>query len=566
MRIRNKLLVAFMFIVLLVSTIYTIYMYYKETNYVKDTVVKALMQTETQATSYLNYKLYYIDRIIDSFVSNERINEILSKEFNSEELNVRLKSQKEVAFELLRLGKSAEIESLNIYSTEEYLIGHQSQSVRTFEQHLTEDLQKYYLEQEERILWRIEPSNNNVIGSIWINDKDNYQKRIALLELTIDIEGIKNLININTLYSHAASFIVSKNNDILIASSNDTNTQIIEKLLLENKGSITSGNYSVSGKDYMVSVNEKINNGWRLVTIVDYKSDLKITNGAYRDLIIVAVMCILIAYILSIIISNKITYPIKELSKEMIKISKGNMKAKLYIKTDDEIGLLINQYNDMVENLEQLVKERFENGLEARKQEVLALEAQINPHFLYNILDSINWYAIKNELPVISETVTDLARFYKLSLNNGNDTLTLEEEMKYLTVYLRLMNLRYLSQFKIQMNIDSDLNEFKLKKLLLQPILENAIVHGILSGEQENGEVIISVTKYGQMVRISISDNGKGMTSEEQNLVMMKSEKGGYGMYNVKERLRMYYRDEAKIWFVSQLGHGTTFYLDLPRE
>ena len=568
MKIKNKLLGSYIIIILFVITFYSYYIYYKEKHFITETMIKTVEQSEMQVTSYLNYKLYYIDRIIDTFVSNDSINGILKRQYKGENMNLRLRSQREVSYELIKLSKSTEIDAIHIYCLNDFLIGHQSQFVRSFEKHLSEAQRQKLMEQSKRINWKIDQKQGKVVGTLWIMDNNNYQRKVALLELVVKTDEIEQLIDISNIYNEGASFILNDEGEILIESlkGNSNKSELFRNLLLDTyKEDETEGVFLTKDKRYIIGINKKLHNGWKMITFIDYKSAMKHSySNVYLELLMVIVSSALFAYLLAFLMANKITRPIVQISKQMKKITKGNLNAKLNIIMDDEIGLLIKNYNNMVENLDKLVQERFNNGLEARKQELMALEAQINPHFLYNTLDSINWYAIKSNLPVISEMVKDLAKFYRLSLNNGNFTISIGEEIQYLQVYLKLMNLRYNNLFDVNFEIDEALQDFRIIKLIFQPILENAIVHGILSSEQEKGLIKIAASKKDESIIFSISDNGKGMTLEEQERVMKKSETGGYGMFNVKERLNVYYQNKASIYFESQIDVGTTFYIQIP--
>ena len=217
----------------------------------------------------------------------------------------------------------------------------------------------------------------------------------------------------------------------------------------------------------------------------------------------------------------------------------------------------------MVQQQKMLMEEKYRLGESAKMAELRALQSQINPHFLYNTLDLVKWMAIKGDISEVEVTIKALADFYKCSLNQGKDVVTVAEELRHVRLYHQIQNLRFKQKIMLSIDVPEAFLCCKIPKITFQPLVENAILHGILGKESKSGQIRITGCQNGNEILFCIQDNGIGMLPEERD-AMLSSEGHGYGIRNIVERLRLFYGDAFQFVCHSELGLGTRVELHIP--
>lgn len=218
-----------------------------------------------------------------------------------------------------------------------------------------------------------------------------------------------------------------------------------------------------------------------------------------------------------------------------------------------------NVYN-MIQKVKNLMEESYQAKIREREAQLNALQAQINPHFLYNTLDSINWMAIKIDSKEISFMVNSLAKYFRLSLSKGKDIVSIKDELELINVYLTIQQVRYKGAIQFEFRVEESVGNYNIHKLTLQPIIENAIIHGIQKNKNRSGIIVIEAKKIDQDIIFTISDNGVGMNDEYIDKVLSNipnGKEGSYGLYNVNERIKLYFGDEYGISIYSEELVGT---------
>ena len=235
----------------------------------------------------------------------------------------------------------------------------------------------------------------------------------------------------------------------------------------------------------------------------------------------------------------------------------------------DEFSLLVNSYNKMTLEISSLIRKNVENEKSKRDAQIRALKSQINPHFLYNTLDSIIWMIRSEEYDGAGEMVSLLAKFFRISLSQGKDMITLEKELEHASSYLAIQNIRFKDKFEFHVDADPELLKYFCPKLSIQPLLENAIYHG-MDGMYEDGEIEIRIYEKNGDIKIDVSDNGPGMTQEKIDYIMhnkvVSSKRGsGIGVCNVNERIQLIYGKNYGITISSELDEGTVATITIPK-
>lgn len=259
-------------------------------------------------------------------------------------------------------------------------------------------------------------------------------------------------------------------------------------------------------------------------------------------------------------LTRSVTNRIQLVKNQMMQVQQGIIrKIDMEQNYADEIGQLIVRYNEMVDKVEELMKEQYALGQEKTGAELKALQSQINPHFLYNTLDMINWMAQKNETDNIRNVVQAMSRFYRLTLSKGHDIVTIADEVGMCDAYMEIQKRRY--KGRIHYEVEDDILGYLIPKITLQPFLENAIIHGINEKEDARGMVVLNGWMEDGRITLSVTDDGTGMTKDNRK----KSSSGShYGMENIARRLKLFYGEEIPVLVESSLGVGTCIIINIP--
>ena len=270
--------------------------------------------------------------------------------------------------------------------------------------------------------------------------------------------------------------------------------------------------------------------------------------------------------ILSMLLTRSVVRPLHELITNIDQIKIGSMSVNAVNESQDEIGHLFRSFKSMMDRLNDMIEEVYQSKILQQEYEMKALQAQINPHFLYNSLSLINWKAILAEQTEISEMAQLLSTFYRTTLNRGKNITTVKGEWDNTCSYVKIQQMLHSGKFETTLEIEEDMMQCEILNLLLQPVVENAIVHGLdhkitegtkkleIFGRKEHGELVFTVC-----------DNGCGMSEEiKQNLLTMESK--GYGVQNVHHRIQLYYGTQYGLKYESKKNEGTRVTITIPER
>ncbi|MDD6811150.1 MAG: sensor histidine kinase [Lachnospiraceae bacterium] len=289
-------------------------------------------------------------------------------------------------------------------------------------------------------------------------------------------------------------------------------------------------------------------------------------------LLFLIVTCIVLA---TVVLSDSITKPIRELCGVTRQISEGNFSARTEVKTGDEVSQLSDSINEMSEHLEIMVHQIKEDERKMRYAELRLLQEQINPHFLYNTLDTIIWLIEGNLSEQAVDMVMSLSSFFRLSLSDGKEFITIQDEECHIRSYLEIQQVRYHDILDYEIIMDEQIYPYKILKLTLQPLVENALYHGI-KYKRAKGKITVRGSflpeENGRKILLTVTDNGVGMEQEELERLQKeitrpcKETESGFGLANVNERIRMNFGMEYGMNIQSKKGEGTSVQVIIPAQ
>ena len=416
------------------------------------------------------------------------------------------------------------------------------------------------LKDDVRIQWKVDRTRGEVVAVRMIYAQ---QKLNAVLCISLDYDKIFQPLT-NILTDENGGIVADQDGNVLynktglkelkLSDDNKKDTsQTVDKLLSKISQTCTW------------TQTESEENDW---VFYFYKSQDAISGSVRRILleeIPLIIACGFIILFLGLSFSRIFTRKIEELTKNMDQVNHGSREVTVSSDSEDEVGILINSFHNMMDEINRLIDEVYVNKIALKEYELKALQAQINPHFLYNTLSMMNWMAIRSNQMEISKVTLALSTFYRTALSKGEDVVTVENCIQNMQAYLEIQLTMHDNNFTVDWDIDPTIKNEKMPKLLLQPVVENAIEHGIDEKEDGDKKIFLSFRGNGDDVVITVRDNGMGMPQEKAETLVTYQAKG-YGLKNVNDRIRILYGENYGIRIFSAPDEGTTVMMRFPKE
>lgn len=409
------------------------------------------------------------------------------------------------------------------------------------------------LTDDVQVQWMVNTEKPEIVA---VRQLYNGKELEAVLCITLDYNKIFKPLN-NVIIEESGGMVLDRSGNILYRREEIQENDLADKTDSQEVLETVQKNY--------VSVSSiSRDTGWEFYL---YKTRKSIEQSVYQMLLTeipLIIGCVLIIFILGLVFSRLFTRKIEQLTRNMDQVNHGIREVTVYSDSEDEVGLLIRSFRRMMGEIDRLISEVYENKIALKEFELKALTAQINPHFLYNSLSIINWMAIRSDQKEISKVTLDLSTFYRTALSKGEDMVTVENCIRNIQAYLSIQLVMHDNDFQIEWNIDPQVKTEKVPKLILQPVVENALEHGL--DVKEEGEKILKLSflDNGSDVLLRVEDNGLGMEQEvAQRLIMYQAE--GYGLKNVNDRICLLYGDDYTIRILSKVGEGTRVEMRIPK-
>lgn len=336
-----------------------------------------------------------------------------------------------------------------------------------------------------------------------------------------------------------------------VMSSNN----FIERTILEKK--VYAGFYSIAQTE------------WYMVTVLPSTPLIRQSNSIMFQYILFYLAFLVLAFALSVFLARSVTNRISSVINQMRLVRQGPPVPMGDPRYHDEVGDLIDTYNYMTRTMNQLMAEQAQAAEDLRIAEFNSLQAQINPHFLYNTMDMINWLALQGRTSEVSDTVQALSRFYRLTLSRKQSISTIAQEEEHVSIYVHLQNMRFHGNISFISDIPDELLEYQIPKLTLQPVIENAILHGILEKDSKAGTIVLTCWMEGEDIVLLVSDDGVGIPPEKLKTILSgkgASSSGGtnIAVYNTHRRLQILYGSGYGLSYSSVPGKGTDVQIRIP--
>lgn len=394
----------------------------------------------------------------------------------------------------------------------------------------------------------------------------NTQKPIGILVINMSEDLFKNCYNdIVSKYNTEVTILDEKNKNI--ASDTNFNNLDIYKLIGEAGNSeYISSNHIIKGKEYLISYLQIEKFNWKIISHMPFSMYSKeLTSFSVVALVLILINGALLFFGV-LIVSRLITTPIKGFLESMKGFKKGEFKRVIIETGNDEIGELKEGFNIMVLEIEKLIQKVIGEQKTIRKAELNVLQAQVKPHFLYNTLDSARSLAMMGKTKEVNDLLRSLGNYYRITLSKGNEVISIGEEIEVVKNYLQIQKVRYGDILTVNYEIDETLMRYKVLKLVLQPLVENSIYHGIKPLD-EQGVINIVVKKVSEYICLIVEDNGVGMRQIDVDEILNSESKvsvKSFGLKGTIERIKLFYGFDNPVEIHSKEGIGTKIIITIP--
>jgi two-component system sensor histidine kinase YesM len=398
---------------------------------------------------------------------------------------------------------------------------------------------------------------------------DNLTKKTGVLVVDLLIDNIVELSTATNLGENGHLIILNDDDTLIYSSTEKCIDNSCPSVTLVEQLIIGGDHVNIDGTSMYLSVNTLKNTRWRIATFVNTELLAETRSNTILFSAIIIAVTLFITIIVSSTISKRISTPLQKLMNHMQKIQKGNLYKRIELEGQIEVVVLADRFNIMIDEIRDLMETVLREQKDKRKTEFIALQTQINPHFLYNTLDSIIYLSEHKQNEKVIQMVSALSKFFRISISRGKNIILLKEELEHARNYLLIQQIRYNEKFKFEFQVDENTHQYKVVKLLLQPLIENAIYHGI-NTEYNEGIIIIRSYVSNEKLYLEVEDDGYGITEEGINelydQIKIEKKSKSVGLRNVYQRLKLYYGEDSDFIIESELDTKTIFRLEIPIE
>lgn len=525
----------------------------------------AANQNFEQALSLLSTKFTHLEDISSMIMIDEQINEVFSKDPNRMQVWEQLSAFERITDYTRILQTNTEMSGIIYYIHDDFVVaGEGAAMYRPIGNVAALPWAKKIMTTEGNAVWVLAedeaaPSTRHLmLGRVLWNVHD-LSKPVGIVTVRIELGQLQSYV-MNTSAGQLI-YLETDDGEVVISSGQDGMEHRVQPLSRPmNRERFEP--MTARDSEYLVRDSGIGSTNLYLRSVLSADTAAQAVNQARNQVLLVYGAVCLALLICIIPVTKSITGRIFLLMNKMSQVRQGRLNTLDIATQEDEIGHLVSSYNYMINSVRELMDNQYRLGQEKKGAELKALQSQINPHFLYNTLDMILWMAQKDEKENIQEVVYALSDYYKLILNKGEDFVPLIDELRLCEMYAAIQQKRFKGKIRFEIEVEAEAEACWVPKITLQPIVENAIIHGVLEKPETEGRILIKGSVRSGRLQLSVSDDGPGMREEVSHSVGYRG--SGYGLNNIKKRLEYYFNEADGIHLHSVQGTGTTVSIDVP--
>ena len=577
--LKSKLLYSYFLLVMLPLGIFTLYTYLRVRSVIQEQTFIAAQNAFDDTVSSICQSLGKLDAVIDILAMDPLVYRIASNDPEDYTYIRRLEDSDTLALTFAHLCSLSGIDRIRLYADNDYLYTSEQDNITQLRE-VTQDNWYLTLSGSDERTWFAPadfydqaPSDQSWFSSMQvIYNPRNVTEPLAILRADIDASRIIQLAESTSVTENGILLLLNGQNILYHTASGikeDTLSAIVGGLSFADAKSWIP--IHAEGKHYYAQCSSLPQSGWYMASILPFDDIFRLSHELRFEMLVIVLLISVTAYLFAVAISKSTLDRIAQLARTMQAVQEGNEKARPKPSGNDEITQLMGNFNNMMDRIDQLMEEKVVYGQQIKNLELKALQAQINPHFLYNTLDLINCTAISHSVPQISRMVRSLGQFYRLSLSGGSEQIPLSSEMKHAKLYADIQNMRFEDRVETHWQMEEDAGRCMIIKIVLQPLIENAIIHGIFEKPSKQGNLWVCTKRNRDMITITIRDDGVGM--DEETLLAnfspapgtgVAETPGGYGVRNIRDRLFIAYGTPYGLSCESSPGEGTLVTISIP--
>lgn len=385
-------------------------------------------------------------------------------------------------------------------------------------------------------------------------------KRLGVILIDLKLDKIKEVIEAITLGKSGFLYIMDANGGIVYAPVNPIVYRVKNEWLTDSTNSIVK---KIQGSDFQIIYKDSTYTNWKTIGVFSLNETLNEVTVLRHYSILIGFITLVLAVVAAFFFTASIAKPLSKLGSLMKMAEEGDLSVRFNSKYNDEIGRLGKSFNHMIKEISNLIDMVYVEQQRKREAELKTLQAQIKPHFLYNTLYTIQWMAQEHGAQDVVTILGDLANLFRIGLSKGKEMISVYEELEHVRSYLAIQKARYEDKLTYEVNFDEQVLNYSVLKLILQPLVENAIYHGI-NAKRGGGKIIITAKVSQGKLYFSVVDNGMGITIEKLAEIRqlldnnhVESSKTGFGIFNVNERIRLSVGKEYGLVYSSVYQEGT---------
>lgn len=576
-KLRSRLLLIYFLLIALPLGFFSLYSNFRVRNVVQNQTLSAAQNAFDDTFLAIDRIWTQLDEVIDILATDPLVYAVASNDPRDFTYIQRLQDSNQVATTFEQLRTLSGVDRIQLYVNNDYSYSNDQNNIIQINE-ISNGHWFYNATQTPNRFWcsPADFSDQPAEDQKWFSSMQtiynprSIQEPLAIVRVDIDQSRLHSILD-GTSITENGMLLIMREENILLASCSKNDADRIDSIAQQiNPTDIPAWDIVVeNGTRYYVQSRALNSSGWHVASILPAKDIYHPGNMLSAEMLLIVAVVTVIAYLMAYFLSRSTLDRLSTLTKTMHEVENGNTEVRMEPAGDDEIAQLIGSFNQMMDQMDSLMDDKVEYGRQIKNLELKALQAQINPHFLYNSLDLINCTAISHNIPEISKMVNALSKFYRLSLSKGREIISVRDELKHIQLYLQIQNLRFDNRIHVTWDLDPSADNCQVIKIILQPIVENAVIHGIFEKPSKSGYLSITTRRFEDGIRITISDDGVGMDEQTMRKNFTASDgiadtSGGYGVRNTNDRIKLAYGDSYGLTCSSTIGKGTTVTVHIP--
>ncbi len=581
--LKGKLLVSFIGFVTIPLAILSIFSFNLYSEEIQQTVIKSSIQSNEQINKNLDTFLGMLSKLSEYPVKDNKIKNLLTKdytkyEFAEYEEAVDKDEIKDLLYNNIK-SYSNIIDSVMLYKAGTFEILGRTPADSLNASYSPEGEQWFKklqsLEGARAIIgvhrdFQQSPRGNYVISVGRVINNSDTRKVSGYIILNVRVENLETLWADVKLTKNSKFYLVDENSNIVFSRDNSQINKKIGTVLGENTV-FNDSSYTIKklGEDdyYLISSKSATSN-WTVLSVIPKNELFSYINSMFDITILLSIIISILSVAAAVLIATGVTKPLYKLNQKMKLVGQGNFDVEID-RSSGEVGDISLTVQKMIYEIKRLISKIYQEEGEKRNAEMNALQAQINPHFLYNTLNTIKWMASMQGASSIESALGSLSYLFTFIARSSGDFIPIRDEIKFLQEYLSILNLRYYNRFTVDYEVDEVVYKYKTLKFLLQPVVENAVFHGI-EGVDRKGVLKVSVRFDNNRIIFFVEDNGKGITDDimksifEEESKMASRSINSIGIPNIQKRIKLFFGDGFGLSIKSVADQGTTVILTIP--